>query len=121
MTLIVAFYSIAADIIVVLHFLWIVFLIFGAFPGRRYMLVRIIHVGGLIFAFLIQVFDWYCPLTHAEIWLRNIHDKSLSYSGSFIIHYIEEIVYTGISPDIILLLTIIVAVMSLYVYLYKKE
>jgi hypothetical protein len=117
----VTIYSISADIIVFLHLLWIIFLIFGAFPGRRYKLVKIAHIGGVIFAVFIQVFGWYCPLTHLEAWLRTMHDPSQSYSGSFIIHYIEKLVYIGISPKIILLLTALIALMSVYVYLRKSK
>ena len=115
------FYSISADIIVVLHLLWILFLIFGAFPGRRYKWIKVVHIGGVIYALIIQVFGWFCPLTHLEAWLRRMHDPSQSYSGSFIIYYIEKIVYIGISPDIILLLTALIALMSVRVYMRKHK
>lgn len=115
------FYSISADIIVVLHLLWILFLIFGAFPGRRYKWIKVVHIGGVIHALMIQVFGWFCPLTHLEAWLRRMHDPSQSYSGSFIIRYVEKLVYVGISPDIILLLTALIALMSVLVYMRKPK
>jgi hypothetical protein len=117
----VTLYSILADITVFIHFLWILFLIFGAFPGRRYKAVKIAHIGGVIFAFFIQFFGWYCPLTHLEAWLRRMHDPSQSYSGSFIIYYVEKIVYIGISPKIILILTVFIALMSVWVYMRKPK
>jgi len=109
-------YRIAADITVILHFLWILFLIFGAFIGRKYRWVKRVHISAIIFALVIQVFGWYCPFTHLEIWLRRMHDPSQSYSGSFIIHYVEKIVYINLSPKIIIVLTIILAVVSLWIY-----
>ena len=55
-------YKVAADVIVLTHLLWIIFLFFGAIWGVRNRIVKIIHLSGLLFAILIQVFDWYCPL-----------------------------------------------------------
>ncbi|MBI5409655.1 MAG: DUF2784 domain-containing protein [Nitrospirae bacterium] len=110
-------YRIAADITVFVHFLWIIFLIFGAFIGRKHKWVKRAHIGGIIFALVIQFFGWYCPLTHLEIWLRRMHDPSRSYSGSFIIHYIEKVVYLNVSPKAILALTVVLALISIWVYL----
>ncbi len=110
-------YKILADIVVSLHFLWILFLIFGAFWGIRYKGVRIVHISGLAFAIIIQVFDWYCPLTHLEVWLRTRHDPTLSYSGSFIIHYVERIVYLEVSGKLIFVLSLLLCVINIWLYL----
>ncbi len=89
-------FKVLADIVVLIHFLWIVFLIFGAIPGVRYRAVKIVHLTALAFAFVIQVFGWYCPLTHLEVWLRLRYEPGLSYAGSFIIHYVEKFVYLDV-------------------------
>jgi len=109
-------YRIAADITVILHLLWITFLIFGAFIGRKFKWIKRLHIGGIILALVFQFFGWYCPLTHLEIRLRKMHDPSQSYSGSFIIHYVEKIVYLNMSPGVILALTIILAIVSVWLY-----
>lgn len=106
--------------VVLIHFLWIVFLIFGAVPGVRIRAVRIIHLAALAFALIIQIFGWYCPLTYLEIWLRNRHDPGLSYFGSFIVHYLEKIVYLDVSFDLIFALTIILIVINVVVYGIKS-
>jgi hypothetical protein len=113
------FYLLAADIVVLLHFLWIVFLIFGAFIGRKYKWVKIVHIVGVIFALFIQVFGWYCPLTHIETWLRRMHDPTQSYTGSYIVYYVERIVYIGLSPNVILIMTIFLTLVSAWIYLRK--
>ncbi len=115
------FYRILADIVVLIHFLWIVFLMFGAFLGRRYRAVKIFHIGGVIFALVIQILGWYCPLTHLEAWLRRMHNPALSYSGSFIIHYVEKIIYINLSTRTILIMTMVLAVLSVWVYLHKSK
>ena len=114
-------YKILADIIVLIHFLWILFLIFGAFAGIRNKAIKIIHISGLVFAFVIQIFGWYCPLTDLEVWLRSKHDPSLAYAGSFIIHYVEGLIYIEISPWLIFALTLLLMVFNTWFYLGKKS
>jgi hypothetical protein len=115
------FYKIAADGVVLIHFLWILFLIFGVFIGKWRRPVKIFHVAGLGFAVIMQIFGWYCPLTHLELWLRKRQDPSLTYSGSFIIHYVEKLVYIELSPEVIFVLTLVLAGMSAYMYLKKER
>jgi len=64
-------YKILADSVVLIHFLWIIFLFLGALWGVKNKIVKIFHIVGLVYAFTIQLFDWYCPLTHLEILLRS--------------------------------------------------
>jgi hypothetical protein len=114
-------YKIIADIVVSAHLLWILFLIFGALWGRRNTTVRIIHISGLAFAMIIQAFDWYCPLTNLEVWLRSKHDQALSYTGSFIIHYVEKIVYIEIPRELIFALCIVLCGINAWLYLSKGQ
>jgi hypothetical protein len=113
-------YKILADITVLIHFSWIIFLIFGALLGVKNNAVKIFHISGLVFAFVIQIFDWYCPLTHLEFWLRSRYDPALIYTGSFIIHYMEAIVYIELSRYLILIVTIFLCGFNAWFY-FKKE
>jgi hypothetical protein len=115
------FYRIAADGVVVIHFFWILFLIFGVFIGRKYWPVKIFHVAGLGFVITMQIFGWYCPLTHLEIWLRRRQYLLHTYSGSFIIYYVEKLVYIELSPGIIFVLTLMMVLISAYLYLKKEK
>ena len=112
-------YKILADIVVLIHFLWILFLVFGAFPGVRNKAIKIFHISGLVFAFVIQIFGWYCPLTHLEVWLRAKHDSSLAYAGSFIIHYVEGLIYIEVPERLIFSLTLFLIVFNVWLYLKK--
>lgn len=114
-------YKLAADFVVLIHFLWIVFLIFGVFIGKKYRAVKIFHIAGLGFAVVIQIFGWYCPLTHLEIWLRQRHNPLLTYSGSFIVYYMEKLIYIELTPGIIFVLTLFLVSISTYIYSVQKE
>ncbi len=114
-------YKILADGVVVIHFLWIVFLFIGAIWGIKNKAIKIFHLSGLVFAFIIQILDMYCPLTHLEVWLRSKHTSSLTYTGSFIIHYVERIVYIELSHFLVLLFTIFLCGLNLWIYLKKKK
>jgi hypothetical protein len=112
-------YKILADFVVLVHFSWIVFLIAGL--GRRYRTIRIFHMAGLGFAVLLQIFGWYCPLTYLEIWLREKHDPSITYKGSFIIHYVEKLVYINLTREMVFVLTLMLVSVSACLYLKRRK
>ena len=82
---------------------------------------KFFHISGLVFTFVIQIFGWYCQLTHLEVWLRAKHDPSLSYTGSFIIHYVEKLVYIELTREIVFVLTLMLVTVSAFVYLKKRK
>lgn len=114
-------YKILADSVVLIHFLWILFLFFGALLGMRNRVIKILHISGLAFAFIIQILGWYCPLTYLEVWLRSKNDFALTYTGSFIIHYVERIVYIELSRTLILFLTLLLCGFNVWFYFRKKQ
>lgn len=109
-------YQVLADVTVLIHLLWVLFLIGGAYWGRRVRAVMVVHVVGLVYSLVLQVAGWYCPLTHLEVWLRQRHDPSLAYPGSFIAHYAEKIVYLDVPPMLVLLLTLLLIAVTGIVY-----
>jgi len=75
-------YKILADAVVLMHssdaFRLDLFLFLGAYVGTRVRMLRTLHLAGLAFALVTQVFGWYCPLTTLEVWLRSKHDPRLA-------------------------------------------
>jgi hypothetical protein len=110
----------AADAVVVVHLLWIVFLIVGAIPGRRWVWVRWLHLAALIFSVALQVFGWVCPLTHVEVWLRRTGGAQ-AYEGTFIRHYLESVVYATLPRGLLLAGTLLVAAVSLWIYFRPRR
>ncbi|MCX7836031.1 MAG: DUF2784 domain-containing protein [bacterium] len=114
-------YKILADFVVLIHFLWIVFLMIGSLVGVHYRLVKWIHGLGLLFSVFLQIFQWYCPLTYLEIWLRAKHDPALTYTGSYIIHYLEELVYLEVSRTVIFVATVVIIVLNGWYYYHRRH
>ena len=108
-------YRVLADIIVIVHLLWVLFLITGAYWGRKHRAVMIVHGSGMLFAVVIQLFGWYCPLTHLEAWLM-VKQGAPSYPGSFIGHYAYRLVYIDVPPSLITFLTILLAIATAWAY-----
>jgi hypothetical protein len=109
-------YKVLADITVLVHSLWVGFIIFGALWGRRNRTVRIVHLSGIGLAVLLNLIGIYCPLTYLEVWLRQRHSPSLGYPGSFVAHYLEELIYVQLSMRVILVLTVLLLTVTLWVY-----
>ena len=114
-------YMLLADGVVLIHFLWVLFLIFGAFWGKRNRTIREVHITGLLFAVIIETFDWYCPLTHLEFWFRTRHNPLLAYRGSFIVHYLERLLYIECPRPLIVLLTIALCSFNVWIYRDKRR
>jgi DNA integrity scanning protein DisA with diadenylate cyclase activity len=88
-------YQVAADTVIVIHLLWIAFVILG-FPivlwlnNARW---RLIHLAAVIWMVLMQVNRAICPLTYLEAWLKSEGRGAEVYSGKFIIETIERLIY----------------------------
>jgi hypothetical protein len=74
------------------------------------------HSIGLAFSIVMQVFGWYCPLTHLEFWLRERHDPAIAYPGSFIAYYAERLIYLNIPSWLIFAITIVLVLVSGLIY-----
>jgi len=89
------FYKIAADFVVFVHFMWIVFVILG-FPVFLYFNLsrwRLLHLTALIATIIMQLTQTVCPLTYLEVYLKSKNISGAFYPGSFIIGKIEDIIY----------------------------
>lgn len=124
-----------ADMLVVIHFLWILFMLIGFFITlwecvRVYCfrqlprffdrwIFRTIHLGGILFVAGVAALGKYCPLTVWEFNLRSHDCPNLVYPGSFMVRYIERFIYPSVHPLAILIPTVFVAVFTLAVFVVR--
>jgi Protein of Unknown function (DUF2784) len=106
----------AADIVLIIHTLFIVFVIFGGLFVLKWHNVMWGHIPCAIWGVFIELFGWICPLTYLENYLREIGGAS-PYESSFIQHYLLPVIYPpGLTTDIQILLGVIVIVINLIIY-----
>jgi len=82
-------------------------------------LLRTLHLFGIVYVSLLAIMGKYCPLTLWENSLREKYDSTLTYPGSFMIHYVEKLVYPDINPLIIIIPTIFIAVFISAIFIIR--
>ena len=109
-------YQLLADLTVLFHFLWILFIIFGLLLVWKWAKIAFLHLGGLLFSLIINLFGWYCPLTYLENYLYASGAREAGYKGSFIAHSLVPIVYPDLPEKTIRIGEMIFVVLLLVVY-----
>jgi len=110
-----ASYRLLAVGVLCLHLLFILWAIFGALLARRRPLLRWFHIACLVWGILIEVMPWDCPLTSLENWLE-IKAGIVPYSGGFLLHYLDKLVYPDISPVLLTTIGVAVCIANLLIY-----
>lgn len=84
----------AADLVLLAHLLFIVFVVVGGFLAWRWRWVPWLHVPAAIWGALIEFSGWVCPLTPLENSLRR-QAGQVGFDGGFIEHYLMPVIYPG--------------------------
>jgi hypothetical protein len=108
--------EIFSEIIVVLHFLWVLFLILGILFVLRRSIFTWLHISGLLFSILINFMGWYCPLTYLENCLYYSGNSNGHYDTSFIAHYLMPVIYPDVTEIVIRVGGIIFVLIYLMIY-----
>ena len=85
-------YAFLADALVVLHLLFVVFVIAGGFLLRRWPKLFWLHLPAVLWGAYIEFSGSICPLTPLENQLR-VSAGETGYSGGFVEHYLLPILY----------------------------
>ncbi len=80
------------DLVLLLHALFILFVIFGGLLGFVRVRLLALHLLTIGWGIYIELFQGICPLTVLELYLRGKAGIAL-YSGGFIDHYIAAAIY----------------------------
>ncbi len=107
---------ILADLIVVLHLAFIVFVVCGGLLALRWRKVPWVHLPAAAWGAVVEIGGLTCPLTPLEKWLRR-QAGGAGYTGGFIEHYVLPIVYpSGLTSEVQLVLAAIVIVVNMAAY-----
>ena len=111
-----------ADFVVVLHFLFVLFVVLGGLLVLRWPRVAWLHLPAAIWGAAIELAGGICPLTPLENSLRR-QAGGTGYSGGFIEHYILPVLYPSDltrSIQIVLGLLVIALNLAIYVQVFVK-
>jgi hypothetical protein len=85
-------YRAGADLVVVVHLLFIGFIVGGVFLTWRWPLIIWAHIPAVAYGALVEFAGFTCPLTLLE---NDLHHRAgeAGYRGGFISHYLIKVIY----------------------------
>ena len=109
-------YEFLAKIVLIIHLLFIFFVVFGAFSyliSNKFLYLHLVALGWGIY---IEFTSSICPLTYLENWLL-ILDQASFYDDGFIENYILKIIYPeGITPNVQMILGFLLIILNALFY-----
>jgi hypothetical protein len=111
-------YELAADLTLIIHFAFILFVIFGALLFFITTKIIFIHIPAFIWGSYIELTNSICPLTYLENWF--LHKANLTtYSVGFIQNYLVPIVYpVSLTKDLQIYIGIALIVINIVIYAF---
>lgn len=110
-------YRAAADAILLTHFAFVLFAVFGALLILRWPRLAWLHIPAVVWAAFVEFSGTICPLTPLEVILRRQAGEA-GYAGGFIEHYVVSLLYPeGLARDTQTMLGAIVVVINAAIYI----
>jgi hypothetical protein len=107
-----------ADLLVVVHFLFIVFVVLGGLLGLVRPWLLLLHLPAAAWGAAVVFSGMYCPLTPLEQRLRAAGGRE-SYETGFIEHYLVPVIYpAGLTREVQWLLGVAVVAINAVIYGY---
>jgi len=85
-------YRVLADLVLVLHLAFVLFVVLGGPLVVRWPRVAWLHIPAAVWGVLIEYTGWICPLTPLENSFR-MRGGEAGYGGGFIQHYVQPALY----------------------------
>jgi hypothetical protein len=117
------FYRVLADLVVLLHFAFVAFVVLGGLLVLRWPRVAWLHLPAVAWGAFVELYLHYCPLTPLENRLREQGGLE-TYGTGFIDHYIMPVIYPpGLTPTMQLWLGILLvaAYVAIYGWAWRKH
>jgi hypothetical protein len=108
-------YQVMAAGVLSLHAAYIAWIIFGAFFRRGRPRLAALHVATLVYGVIVEIFGFWCPLTALEKWL-DVRGGVSAYRGSFVLHYLDALVYPNVSPNLLVAGAVALCILNLWIY-----
>lgn len=113
-------YGAIAALVLILHLIWILWVILGAFWTRRRRWLAWLHILSLFWAIIVEISPWPCPLTLAEQFFEA-NAGTMPYRGSFLVHYLDQLVYPNVSEGLLTWCAVAVCMVNLGIYYRRRH
>ena len=111
-------YRLLADLVVLAHFGFIIFVVLGGLLAFRWQWLPWLHIPAMAWGGFVELTGRICPLTPLENSLRRAGGLT-EYSQSFIEQYIVPIVYpTGLSRELQAVMGFVLIGLNISIYGY---
>jgi hypothetical protein len=104
-----------AVLLLFVHLAWLAVVIFGALWTRGRPMWSALHILTLCWGIVVELGPWSCPLTLAETYFEARAGLP-AYQGSFLVHYLDAIVYPNLPTWIVTSAGVAVCVFNLAIY-----
>lgn len=109
-------YQLLADGVVVAHFSFVLFVLFGGLLALWWPRVAWLHLPAAAWGAAVEFGGWICPLTPLEQWLR-LEVGEPGYRSDFVEQYVLPVLYpAGLTHDLQLVLGTLVVLINLAIY-----
>jgi hypothetical protein len=93
-------YRFGADIVVIVHLLFLGFVVGGSFLTWRWPWIIWVHIPTVVYSAIVVLASFTCPLTVLEKDLRHLGGE-VGYTVGFIAHYLVPVTYPpGLTDEI---------------------
>ena len=111
-------YRALADLVLLVHLAFVVFVILGGLLVLRRPMWARLHLPCAAWGVLIEFAGWICPLTPWEVSLR-IRGGEAGYAGGFIAHYVTAALYpAGLTRGVQIVLGLFALLLNAAIYSY---
>lgn len=115
-------YPFLADLVLVVHLAFVVFVLFGGLLVLRWRWIAWLHLPAAVWGAVVEFSGWICPLTPLENWLREQAGEP-GYRSDFVAYYLLPVLYPDdLTRDVQLMLgTAVLAInISVYGWLWRR-
>ena len=104
-------YTILADLVLIAHLMFVVFVLGGGLLALKWRWIAWLHLPAAVWGAVVEFTGWICPLTPLENWLR-VQGGKTSYEDDFTTYYFLPILYpVDLTREVqVLLGTVVIAV-----------
>lgn len=111
-------YLALADAILIVHLLYIAWVIFGAIFTRGRPWLAGVHIATIIWGIITETTSAPCPLTIAENWCEA-RAGIPPFHGPFLLHCLDATVYPNVPLRLLVTIAVLVCCFNLWIYVQR--